>query len=400
MTRNPRCRTRDDHGRRGRGVIVWALLPLLFAACTDGAPTDPVDDDDAPTLPEDEAVALAIDVNVVPDYTTIAWPAHYGPNVRARDNGPSDNPVTDAGAHLGRILFYDRALSINRRISCASCHVQGEGFTDDRRFSVGFAGGETGAHSMRLGNANFYEAEEMFWDRRADDLEEQVLLPIQDGVEMGYTVAAGGLDALVRRLEGIERYPVLFQRAFGTNAVTEEGISRALSQFVRAMVSTDSRFDRAFAQLPPGGPPPQALPGFTDEENLGFRLFVQNPNQGGAGCGACHQLPTFALDDDSRSNGLDAGETQIFKAPSLKSVAAAGSYMHDGRFRTLRQVVDFYNNGVQAGPALDRRLTVPGGQPRRLGLSVAEREAIVAFLQTLTDESLLTDPKFSNPFVR
>ncbi len=388
---------------RPSAIVVFTLTLLLTSAtaCSDAeSPLEP-NDDDAVTPPTNlPNLILRLDLNSVTDYTAVAWPAHYDQNVRARDNAPNDNPVTNAGAELGRVLFYDPRLSVNSTISCASCHAQSVGFGDDRRFSVGFEGGETGAHSMRLGNANFYEGDEMFWDRRADDLEEQVVLPIQDGVEMGFTPAAGGLGAVVARLETIDYYPVLFQRAFGSSQVTEQGLSRALAQFVRAMVSTDSRFDRAFAQVPmQGGGPPTGLPGFTAEENLGFRLFTRPPNQGGAGCDACHRLPTFALDPNSRSNGLDEGETRIFKSPSLKNVAVGSAFMHDGRFRTLREVVDFYDGGIQPGPALDRRLTEPGGQPMRLGLSAAERDALVAFLETLTDESLAADDRFSDPFV-
>ena len=119
---------------------------------------------------------------------------------------------------------------------------------------------------------------------------------------------------------------------------------------------------------------------------------------GGAGCSACHAPPTFALTANSDSNGLDAGETTIFKSPSLKNVALSVAFMHDGRFATLDQVVEHYNSGVQAGPALDNRLKGPGGAPQRLNLSVADKAALVAFMRTLTDTSLNTDPRFSSPF--
>ncbi|OYU14643.1 MAG: hypothetical protein CFE37_09930 [Alphaproteobacteria bacterium PA4] len=121
-------------------------------------------------------------------------------------------------------------------------------------------------------------------------------------------------------------------------------------------------------------------------------------NAGGAGCSACHQPPTFALAANSDSNGLDAGETVIFKSPSLKNVGVSRAFMHDGRFATLLQVVEHYNSGVQAGPALDNRLRGPGGAPQRLGLSDADKAALVAFMETLTDTTLNSDPKFGNPF--
>ena len=126
---------------------------------------------------------------------------------------------------------------------------------------------------------------------------------------------------------------------------------------------------------------------------------MQTPDQGGAGCASCHVPPTFALDEGSRSTGLDAGESVIFKSPSLKNVAVGSPFMHDGRFATLEDVVEHYDSGVQAGPALDRRLENAQGAPLVLGLSVAEKAALVAFLRTLTDTELLEDERFSNPFL-
>jgi cytochrome c peroxidase len=140
------------------------------------------------------------------------------------------------------------------------------------------------------------------------------------------------------------------------------------------------------------------LPGFTDAENRGRQLFMTGQGNGGAGCAACHVPPTFALAANSQSNGLDAGETRIFKSPSLKNVGASRAFMHDGRFATLAEVVEFYNSGIQAGPALDNRLRVPGGGPQRLGLSAADKAALVAFMQTLNDTVLAADAKFASPF--
>ena len=140
------------------------------------------------------------------------------------------------------------------------------------------------------------------------------------------------------------------------------------------------------------------LPGFTAEENRGRQLCMAGPGAGGAGCSTCHVAPSFALAANSDSNGLDAGETVLFKSPSLKNVALSVAFMHNGRFSTLDQVVEHYNSGVQAGPALDNRLRGPGGAPQRLNLSAADRAALVAFMRTLTDSSLNTDPRFSSPF--
>jgi cytochrome c peroxidase len=163
-------------------------------------------------------------------------------------------------------------------------------------------------------------------------------------------------------------------------------------------VSSNSRWDTGFAQV--FNPAQQNrglnldLPNFTAQENRGRQLFVGN----GTNCSACHVPPTFALAANSRSNGLDAGETTLFKSPSLKSVGLSSNFMHDGRFSSLEQVVEHYNSGVQDGPALDNRLRGPQGQPRRLNLSDADKAALVAFLRTLSDPTLTTDARFADPF--
>ncbi|NNK62916.1 MAG: c-type cytochrome [Gemmatimonadetes bacterium] len=372
------------------------VLPLLVGliACGDAeSPTNV-----APRDAVDLSAVLDLDLANPADYASPDLPAHYA---GVPVNTPAGDPVTDEGATLGRVLFYDTQLSLNGTVSCASCHTPETGFTDEERFSVGFEGGRTPAHSMRLGNAVYYEGRTMFWDQRAISLEDQVLQPVQDGVEMGFDASVGGLDSLVSRLENTAHYPVLFEWAFGTSDVTAERMETALAQFIRSMVSADSRFDRALSAAGyTGGPVPQALPGFSADENAGLRLFLEPPDRGGAGCAGCHTPPTLALDPGSGSNGLDAGETVVFKSPSLANVAATGGYMHDGRFATLEEVVRHYSDGVQDGPALDRRLRGPGGQPLRLNLSDDEQAALVTFLSTLTDETFLADERFADPFVR
>lgn len=377
--------------------MIVTVLGVGLAACggETGALVDP-----SGTVPG-LSMVLGIDLDNPPDYENPVYPAHYDGRVLATDNAPPENPVTNEGATLGRVLFYDRDLSVNRTTSCASCHVQALGFTDPARFSVGFDGRPTSQHSMRLANATFFVGEAMFWNRRSPDLEDQVLQPVVDDIEMGFDAEAGGLPALIARLDSTDHYPRLFEWAFGSPEVTEPRLRDALAQFVRSIVSAGSRFDRALAASGGGrGPGPiRDLSGFDAQENLGLRLFSTG-GPGGAGCDRCHRLPTFVLDEDSRSNGLDAGELVVFKAPSLKNVAVSGPYMHDGRFKTLEEVIDHYDGGVQDGPALDRRLRDPGGAPLRLGLTPEEKAALVAFLRTLTDEELLTDARFSDPFDR
>ena len=351
--------------------------------------------------PAGVAEFTSIDFNALDNFASISLPAYYDGTVTPDDNTPNNNAITNRAASLGRVLFYDRRLSVNDTISCASCHRQANGFSDPRQFSTGFSGTAfTTAHAMRLGNISYYRPGTMFWDKRAASVEAQATQPIQNAVEMGWDTAAGGIGALITKMAATSYYPDLFNFAFGSSTITEARIQQALAQFERAMVSTGSKWDTGYATVfSPTGPNRNLgvdLPNFTAQENRGRTLYFTPPNQGGAGCAACHNAPTFALAPNSLSNGLDAGETRIFKSPSLKNMGVGGPYMHDGRFTTLEQVVEHYNSGVQAGPALDNRLQRTG-VPQRLNLSVADKAALAAFLRTLDDTALLTDPKFASP---
>ncbi len=346
------------------------------------------------------------------EYTDAALtlPAHFtadGPDgIAAADNTRDDNPTTNAGATLGRVLFYDTRLSANDSVSCASCHLQRHGFSDPRRLSVGFDGRSTRRHAMSLTNARYYARGRFFWDERAETLESQALVPIQDPIEMGLM-----LGALEEKLRAAPHYPPLFERAFGSRAITADRIARALAQFVRALVSYRSPYDEARAAGPPGSASFAAR--LTETARLGHRLFVAVPGAGvrAAGCGGCH-VTAAQISLSPRNIGLDpagsgdegAGDGR-FKAPSLRNVAVRAPYMHDGRFATLREVIAHYNAEVQPHPfldmtLLDRRLAVTGGpvQPVQLSLTDVEIDALVAFLHTLTDDAFLTDPKFADPY--
>lgn len=348
------------------------------------------------------AALLTLDLARLNNYTPVL-PAYYDNAVAATDNTPAGTRPSNAVATLGRVLFYDTRLSVNNTVACASCHQQAVGFSDTQRFSVGFSGTAlTTAHSMRLGNLRYWQPGSMFWDRRTATLQAQTIQPIQHPVEMGFDAAAGGMPALLARLNALTYYGELSTLAFGDRTLSTERIQTALEQFQRAMVSTNSRWDAGFAQVYNPAAPNNGLgtnvPGFSAQENLGRQLFLLPAAQGGVGCAGCHQPPTFSLAQNSRSNGLDAGETVLFKSPSLKNVALSGTFMHDGRFSSLEQVVEFYNSGVRNGPALDNRLRGANGQPRLMNLTVEEKAALVAFLRTLTDTSLTTDTRFSSPF--
>ncbi|MEM7096029.1 MAG: cytochrome c peroxidase [Actinomycetota bacterium] len=322
-------------------------------------------------------------------YANPALPAHFlSAEVLAADNTPNDNPVTDAGATLGRVLFYDTALSANGSTTCASCHIQANSFSDPDVLSTGFAGGLTGRHSMSLANAAYYEPGRFFWDERAATLEDQVLMPIPDPVEMGVS-----LVELEAKLAALDYYPDLFEAAFGTPDITSERVSLALAQFVRSMISSNSKYDQGV---------PINFVNFTAQENEGRRLFNQ------LSCAGCHDTDLHIADSPTNI-GLDATTVDAgagngrFKVPSLRNVAVSSPYMHDGRFATLGEVIDFYDSGVQAHPGLARRLDnnpAPGvADPIRLNLTQAEKDALVAFLETLTDPTFLADVRFSDPFV-
>jgi cytochrome c peroxidase len=353
-------------------------------------------DEDAPVLP-----------SVPYNYSKPELPAHFlksgyfdGPSL---DNTPRDNPVTDAGATLGRVLFYDRRLSRNDSVSCGSCHHQKVAFSDPEQFSTGFDGRKTKRHSLPLVNVRWFDTGRMFWDERALTLEDQVLMPIQDELEMGMT-----LEELVPKLEKAGYYQQLFTSAFGTPEITADRVSKALAQFVRSIVSYGSRYDQAAADGFENV--------FTEQEMAGRALFVGVPTQGDlsdiistgrlgrATCSNCHRGDLQA-GDGLRNNGLDSdashdpGRSGHFKSPSLRNVAARARFMHDGRFKSLREVVDHYDSGIEPHPNLDGLLK-RGARPVRLDMTDAEKDALIAFLNTLTDNGLLTDPKFSDPFVR
>lgn len=348
-----------------------------------------------------------LDLPGVPfNYADIQLPNHLQlPNVQDTDNTPAGNPITDAGATLGRVLFYDTRLSANQAVACASCHKQEIAFTDDVPLSLGFEGGLTGRNSMSLAMARYYQNGRFFWDERAATLEEQTLMPIQDHTEMGLT-----LEELESRLANTEYYPLLFEEAFGSPEITSGKVALALAQFVRSMVSYQSRYDMARQTAPPGPPGAAPWPAFTAEENLGKALFF-DANRGN--CAACHGTEAF-IAPGPRNNGLDlvsqdeglggvTGNPQqigLFKTPSLRNVALTAPFMHDGRFEGLEEVIQHYSNGIQPHPNLSPQLRIggPAGPPRRPNFSPAERQALVAFLETLTDEAFLTDERWANPF--
>ncbi|MBL7812738.1 MAG: cytochrome-c peroxidase [Bacteroidetes bacterium] len=346
-----------------------------------------------------------IDPDKLDNYSAQTRPAYI-----TKDNSGA-TPITNAGATLGRVLFYDKKLSVNNTISCASCHKQEFAFGDDARLSQG-VNGLTGRHSMRLANARFSQEMRFFWDERAATLEEQTTRPIQDHAEMGFSGQNGdpGLDDLIVKLTAVDYYKELFTLAFGDPVITENRLQSALSQFVRSIQSFDSKFD---AGLSATGNINADFSNFTNQENQGKRIFLAPPGgpQPGAGCQGCHRAPEFDIDPASRNNGIiqsgsDSTKTDftVTRSPSLRNVLNSsgrsnGPFMHTGRVIDLTGVVNHYNQlpNAPANNNLDPRLN-PGGSPQNLGLNNAEKQALVAFLATLSGSAVYSDKKWSDPF--
>lgn len=338
-----------------------------------------------------------------------AMPAYlreYLNNNPAVDNTPASNPITNPGATLGRVLFYDKKLSMNNTISCGSCHLQSKAFVDGVAKSKGFEGGFTRRNAMPVFNMRYFKPKKMFWDLRAADLETQVLMPIQDHIEMGMPSMA----AVETKLKALAYYPPLFQAAFGTADITSDRIGKALAQFLRSITSFNAKYDQGLATN---------LSNLSTEEKAGL-VVLQRLN-----CVECHsdfstvfprRNPTFFIGDNSgenvgngANNGLDlvyadngigertglAKDQATFKMPSLRNIELTAPYMHDGRFNTLEEVMEHYRIGAKAHP--NRGVQIPNGG-YGISLTAADVANAIAFMKTLTDRSLTTDVKYSDPF--
>ncbi len=328
-----------------------------------------------------------------------------------RDNTPANNAITDPGATLGRVLFYDKNLSTNNTIACASCHKQELAFSDDATVSVGLNGETTGRHSMRLAYARFSGEDQFFWDKRATSLENQTTQPVQDHVEMGFDGANGAdLDSLIRKLSAIDYYQRLFPLAFPDGTITEEKIQLALAQFIRSIQSFDSKYDTGRAMV---ANDTIDFPNFTTEENLGKQLYLKRRSEDGASCAPCHNTPTFDLRANSGNNGVigvaggdaDAKDFSNKRSPSLRDVfnpsgELNGPMMHDGSFTSMLDVINHYNE-IPIDPdnmEIDNTLVRGNGTGQRLNLTEDDKSNLIAFLKTLTSSAIYTDEKWSNPF--
>lgn len=370
----------------------------------------------------DNSESIVGDLDNTFDYANQAVPAYI-----QKDNTGA-NVITNAGAALGRVLFYDTKLSTNDAVSCSTCHQQSLAFSDSNVASNGVSG-TTGRHSMRLINTRFSAESRFFWDERADSLEDQSTQPIRDHIEMGFsgTDGAPAFDDLLIKLSDTTYYPELFTQAFGNSVITEERMQFSLAQFIRSIQSFDSRYDQGLAQA---RNPNADFANFTSDENEGKRLFTERGNfnaatgqrqaGSGLGCNACHRAPEFDIDENSRNNGVisvlgnmlevDLSNT---RSPSLRDLFDSnglenGPFMHDGSLTTFDAVLNHYNDITvddRENRNLDPRLNGAGGPGntgrapgQKLLLTDAERSAITAFMKTLSGQNVYRNPKWSNPF--
>jgi cytochrome c peroxidase len=297
---------------------------------------------------------------------------------------PATNPYSKEKAALGKLLFYDPRLSLSKQIACASCHDPELGWGDGRRVGYGH-NRQTGKRNvMTLFNTAFYR--HLFWDGRAGSLEEQVIFPVQDKVEM-----AQSLQAMVENVRDVKGYAPYFEAAFGSSVVTQEYIQQAIATFERSVVSNYSRFDHFV------GGKSNVL---SDDEVLGLHLFRTK-----ARCINCHNTPLFS-DNRFHNDGQtlygskmeDLGrytvtgkceDIGVFRTPSLREAAQTGPWMHHGNFPSLKDVIEYYNLG-NPSPIQKHVIVAEGMQPvtspilRKLNLTVEEQLQLEAFLKCIS----------------
>ena len=371
----------------------------------------------------------------------LSYPIYYGHRI----NIPTNNPLTVEGVALGRRLFYEKRLSANNTVSCGTCHIQRFAFTDGRRFSIGFDGTPTKRNAMSL--ANELWVRNFFWDGRAASLETQAVTPLTDPHEMGQSLDSSALKLRASdkpqtldksqtsdksresgRLPASGSYAEAFSAAFGSPDITPDRIVRAIAQFERTLISADAPYDRYL----------RGEYRFTPAEQQGYNLFFGGSSPAAptiassssalavagtagsssapasavrsAGCANCHGGPR-TLTETYHNNGLDSvftdpGREAVtgmaydrgrFRVVTLRNIALTGPYMHDGRFATLPEVLDHYSGHIAGGPTLSPTLRDSVGRPVLLHLTDIEKKALLAFLNTLTDSTFITDPRFSDP---
>lgn len=373
--------------------ISFFALAVLITACEDKSDLKPLE-----RYSEEEAAILS-EVLDLPEKLynyDVEFPSHF------TSFGGSNMDINEDMATLGRVLFYDPILSANNTVACASCHIQEDGFSDKAAKSDGFEGGKTKRNSFALGtvpNVQLYYGtgqSRFFWDHRAGTVAEQCEMTISDPIEMGMS-----LEDLPGKLEEKEYYRILFKKAFLQDEITNELVFAALTQFLNSFNNTNTKFDQ---ELEKAVNPENDFAGFTAQENAGKALFNQN-------CASCHGKAHIFIGTSTANNGLqlnyeDKGigalnntqhEDAVFKVPLLRNVVLTAPYMHDGRFATLEEVIDHYSTGIEYHQNLHFDLR-NGNQAKQMNFTDTEKAALIAYLNTLTDEVFVNNPKYSNPF--
>ena len=364
----------DPYGASSEAVFVVAA-----PGAAPGEPNLPV----TPFIYADESLPLPDEFRTSSEFRVPLW-----------DTQPAGNRTSDAGAALGRVLFHDRRLSITNSIACASCHQREHGFASPERFNTGAIGVPLTRNAMALANARYNTHGAWFLDTRAFSIQEVARQALTRPDEMGST-----LPAIVTKLQATAFYAPLFSAAFGTPEIDADRILRALEQYVQALISYRSKYDAACDSV--GGVWKDCAAGLTAQEARGREIFTDGSLH--FSCAHCHSLPSGS-NVWLANNGLDAQFTDAgigngrFRPASLRNVALSAPYMHDGRFATLREVIDHYSEGVVDSADLDTLLRDSNGGPLRLNLSAEDKDALEAFLRTLTDDAMLSDPKFADPF--
>jgi cytochrome c peroxidase len=360
--------------------LLIIALSLLILACNKQTDTPP--DPKPEVLPDYDPTPYSLDYSYFPNPTI-----------------PEDNLLTNQKVLLGRMLFYEKKLSKGETQSCADCHMQEDGFSDIRQFSIGVDELPGRRQAMAIFNMAWH-TNGFFWDGRAPSLRDQALKPIQDPLEMNET-----LENVIAKLQATKDYRFQFARAFENSTITAEKMGLAMEQFMNTILSMNSKYD-------------QYLLGnatLSESEQRGYDLFFTefDPNglSKGGECFHCHAGVNFTnnkymnngLDDESSFTDLGYFETTAddadkakFKVPSLRNIAVTPPYMHDGRFATLEEVLNHYNHGVKNSSTVDKLMQYnisPG-----LQLTEQDKADIIAFLNTLTDESYLVNKDYSSPF--
>ena len=381
------------------GLIGLLLLAVSIQSCGDDIA------DTYKDYSDEEYAIISKRLNIPSE--VLGYSANFEDDFFVNHLGEEDirSKRSDHKATLGRVLFYDKKLSINESISCASCHKQNIGFADDVALSEGFDGELTTRNSLPLGNTIGFETaygggtgRALFsWDESNIDIASQSKAAIISEIEMGLD-----MSTVIDRVEKDEAYPILFRKAYGDSKILQHRVLEAIEEFVNSIVSTDSKFDEQ--SMKHEGNIFSDFDGYTKQENLGKSIYLLK-------CASCHSTDHMFTAKSVANNGLDmeyadkgvGGRTNqnsdngVFKVPFLRNIELTAPYMHDGRFETLREVIDHYSEGIVNHPNLANELK-DFNQPEKMNFSEGEKYALEVYLKTLTDDKLMADVRFSNPF--